>query len=65
LTKERYTNFELWLDDDSRISKRNRFIREVVKAHVAASPKHQESVQHWGEGVFMISGRNGARSSQF
>jgi len=40
-------------------------IWEVVKAHVAISPKYPETVHYRGEGVFMISGRNISRRSQF
>ena len=46
-------------------SKHSLFIWEVVKAHVATSPKYPETVHYRGEGVFMISGRNISRRSQF
>jgi len=33
------------------------FIFEVVKAHVAAAPKHPETLHDTGEKVFMVSGK--------
>ncbi|MEK6209628.1 MAG: flavin reductase family protein [Pseudomonadota bacterium] len=65
LIKECYANFECRLYDGSQISKHGLFIWEVVKAHVATSPKYPETVHYRGEGVFMISGRNISRRSQF
>ena len=62
---ERYANFECRLYDGSQISKHGLFIWEVVKAHVGLSPKYPETVHYRGEGVFMISGRNISRRSQF
>jgi hypothetical protein len=43
------------------ISKYGMFIWEVVKAHVATSPKYFEPVHYRGEGISMISGRQLAR----
>jgi len=65
LIKECYANFECRLYDGSQISKRSLFIWEVVKAHVATSPKYPETVHYRGDGVFMISGRNISRRRQF
>jgi flavin reductase (DIM6/NTAB) family NADH-FMN oxidoreductase RutF len=65
LVKECYANFECQLYDGSQVSKHSLFIWEVVKAHVATSPKYPETVHYRGEGVFMISGRNISRRSQF
>jgi flavin reductase (DIM6/NTAB) family NADH-FMN oxidoreductase RutF len=56
LIKECYANFECRLADGSRISKYDLFIWEVVKAHVASSPKYPKAVHYRGQGVFMISG---------
>jgi len=56
LIKECYANFECRLADGSLISKYDLFIWEVVKAHVASSPKYPETVHYRGQGVFMISG---------
>ena len=56
LIKECYANFECRLADGSLISKYDLFIWEVVKAHVASSPKYPKTVHYRGQGVFMISG---------
>ena len=58
LIKECYANFECKLADGSLISKYGLFIWEVVKAHVAVSPKYPETLHYRGEGVFMVSGRS-------
>jgi hypothetical protein len=50
---------------DSLIERYNFFIWEVVKAHVAASPKHPETLHYTGDGVFMVSGKIISRRSQF
>ncbi len=65
LIKECYANFECRLYEGSQISKHGLFIWEVIKAHVATSPKYPETVHYRGEGVFMVSGRNIDRRSQF
>lgn len=56
LIKECYANFECRLADGRQIAKHGLFIWEVVKAHVATSPKYPETFHYRGEGVFMISG---------
>jgi len=56
--RECYANFECKLADGRQISKYGLFIWEVVKAHVATSPKYPETLHYRGEGVFMISGRS-------
>jgi flavin reductase (DIM6/NTAB) family NADH-FMN oxidoreductase RutF len=65
LIRECHANFECRLHDDSLIDKYNFFIFEVVKAHVAASPKHPETLHYTGDGVFMISGKIISRKSLF
>lgn len=65
LIAECHANFECRLADGGLISKYNFFIFEVVKAHVAASPKHPETLHYTGDGVFMVSGRIISRRSQF
>jgi flavin reductase (DIM6/NTAB) family NADH-FMN oxidoreductase RutF len=65
LIKECYANFECRLADSSQISKRGLFIWEVVKAHVAVSPKFPETFHYRGEGIFMTSGRTLNLSSRF
>ena len=55
LIRECYANFECRLADRSLISKYNLFIWEIVKAHVASSPKYPKTMHYRGQGVFMIS----------
>ena len=50
---------------DVLVDKYNVFIFEVVKAHVAKSPKHPETLHYTGDGVFMVSGKIIHRKSQF
>ena len=49
---------ECKLVDGSRINRYSLFIFEVVKAHVATSPRYPQTVHYRGDGVFMVSGRN-------
>jgi flavin reductase (DIM6/NTAB) family NADH-FMN oxidoreductase RutF len=65
LIHECHANFECRLYDDALIDKYNFFIFEVVKAHVAASPKHPETLHYTGDGVFVVSGKVISRRSQF
>jgi len=65
LIEECYANFECRLYDGGQISKHSLFIWEVVKAHVATSPKYPETVHYRGDGRLMISGREISRRSQF
>jgi flavin reductase (DIM6/NTAB) family NADH-FMN oxidoreductase RutF len=58
LIEECYANFECKLVDSSLIRKYSLFILEVVKAHVAKSPKYPRTIHYRGDGVFMISGEN-------
>jgi flavin reductase (DIM6/NTAB) family NADH-FMN oxidoreductase RutF len=55
---ECYANFECKLVDGSMINRYSLFIFEVVKAHVASSPRYPKTVHYRGDGVFMVSGRN-------
>lgn len=57
LIRECYANFECKLFDDRLVDKYNFFIWEVVSAHVAASPKHPETLHYKGEGTFMVAGK--------
>jgi flavin reductase (DIM6/NTAB) family NADH-FMN oxidoreductase RutF len=57
LIRECHANFECRLHDDALVDKYNFFIFEVVKAHVAPSPKHPETLHYTGEGVFKVSGK--------
>lgn len=56
LVKECYANFECKLIDSSLIKKYSLFVLEVVKAHVAISPKFPKTIHYRGDGLFMISG---------
>jgi flavin reductase (DIM6/NTAB) family NADH-FMN oxidoreductase RutF len=61
LIGECYANFECKLVDSSLIPRYSLFILEVVKAHVATSPKYPRTIHYRGDGVFMISGANTSR----
>jgi flavin reductase (DIM6/NTAB) family NADH-FMN oxidoreductase RutF len=65
LIAECYANFECKLVDTSLIDRYSLFIFEVVKAHVATSPKYPTTVHYRGDGVFMVSGRNRSYRSRF
>ena len=53
-----YANFECKLVDSSLIRKYSLFVFEVMKAHVATSPKTPRTIHYRGDGEFMISGAN-------
>ena len=61
LIAECYANFECKLVDSSLINKYSLFVWEVVKAHVATSPKYPRTLHYRGDGVFMVSGTNTSR----
>lgn len=65
LISECHASFECRIHDDALVDKYNLFIFEVVKAHVAKSPKHPETLHYTGDGVFMVSGKIIHRRSQF
>lgn len=65
LIGECHANFECRLHDDAMVSRYDFFIFDVVKAHVAASPKHPETLHYTGDGVFVVSGKTISRRSQF
>jgi flavin reductase (DIM6/NTAB) family NADH-FMN oxidoreductase RutF len=65
LIAECYANFECRLIDTSLINRYSLFVFEVVKAHVATSPRYPTTVHYRGDGVFMISGRNVSRRRRF
>lgn len=56
LIAECYASFECRLYDGSQIPKYNLFIWDVVKAHVAPSPKHPKTIHYKGEGEFRVAG---------
>jgi flavin reductase (DIM6/NTAB) family NADH-FMN oxidoreductase RutF len=61
LIAECFANFECKVVDSSLIRKYSLFVLEVVKAHVAASPKYPKTMHYRGDGVFMIAGANTRR----
>ncbi len=56
LIKECYANFECRLEDARLIRKYSLFVFEVVKAHVAVSPRFPRTIHYRGAGRFMVSG---------
>jgi flavin reductase (DIM6/NTAB) family NADH-FMN oxidoreductase RutF len=56
LIAECYANFECRLHEDRMIRSYGLFIWEVVKAHVAVSPKRPQTIHYRGDGEFMLSG---------
>jgi len=65
LISECYASFECKLIDTSLINKYSLFVFEVVKAHVATSPRYPTTVHYRGDGVFMVSGRSRSYKSRF
>ena len=65
LVAECHASFECRIHDDVLIDRYNVFIFEVVKAHVAARPKHPETLHYTGDGVFMVSGKIISRKAHF
>lgn len=65
LIRECHANLECKLADGSLIERYNFFIFEVVKAHVAPSPKYPRTLHYTGDGVFMVSGKIISRRALF
>jgi flavin reductase (DIM6/NTAB) family NADH-FMN oxidoreductase RutF len=65
LIEECYANFECRLHDGRMIRTHGLFIWEVVKAHVATSPKRPQTIHYRGDGEFMISGGSISRRRKF
>jgi flavin reductase (DIM6/NTAB) family NADH-FMN oxidoreductase RutF len=65
LIAECYANFECRLHDGRMIRRYGLFIWEVVKAHVAASPKRPQTIHYRGDGEFMLSGAWLSRRGHF
>ena len=65
LIAECYASFECKLVDTSLINRYGLFVFEVVKAHVASSPRYPTTVHYRGDGVFMVSGRSVSYRSRF
>ncbi|MEE7547857.1 flavin reductase family protein [Xanthomonas sp. Kuri4-1] len=62
---ECYAHFECRLHDDGLVKRRNLFIWEVVKAHVARTPRLPRTVHYRGDGRFMRSGDEISRKRLF
>ena len=56
LIRECHANFECRIHDAGLLDRYNLFVFEVVKAHVAKSPKHPQTLHYTGAGVFMVAG---------
>jgi len=65
LIAECHACFECWLHDDALVEKCDFFVFEVVKAHVAPTPKHPETLHYTGDGVFVVPGKVINRRSMF
>ncbi len=65
LIRECHANFECRLHDGALIRKYTFFIFEVVRAHVAVSPRHPKTLHYTGDGVFMVAGKVVSRRAQF
>ncbi|RRS04670.1 flavin reductase family protein [Aquabacterium soli] len=65
LIRECHASFECRLHDDALVKRYNLFVFEVVKAHVAPSPKHPRTLHYTGDGVFMVAGQAISRRSMF
>lgn len=65
LIAECFANFECRLIDTSQINRYGLFIFEVVKAHVATTPRYPRTIHYRGDGVFMVSGKNVNHRSRF
>jgi flavin reductase (DIM6/NTAB) family NADH-FMN oxidoreductase RutF len=57
--------FECRLHDDAFVDKYDFFLFEVVRAHVAPTPKHPETLHYTGDCVFVVSGKVVSRRSMF
>ncbi|UYB54283.1 flavin reductase family protein [Xanthomonas sp. AM6] len=60
-----HANFECKLVDDRQVDEYGMFIWEVVKAHVAASPKRPQTLHYRGDAEFMVAGSHIRRRSRF
>jgi len=65
LIAECHANFECRLFDDALVERYNFFIFEVVKAHVAPSPRSPSTLHYTGNGAFMTAGKVISRRSMF
>ena len=61
LIAECHASFECVLFDAKLIKPYSLFVFEVVKAHVAPSPRHPRTMHYRGDGAFMLSGAETSR----
>ena len=60
-----HAHFECRLREDALVERYNFFIFEVVKAHVAPSPRHPRTLHYTGDGAFMVAGKVISRRAMF
>lgn len=65
LIGECHASFECRVHDDALVAKYDFFVLEVVKAHVAKSPRHPRTIHYTGDGAFMVAGKVISRRSLF
>jgi flavin reductase (DIM6/NTAB) family NADH-FMN oxidoreductase RutF len=65
LVQQCHSNFECRLYDGSQVRRHGLFIWEVVKAHVAVSPRHPQTLHYLGDGEFMQAGGTISRRGRF
>lgn len=65
LIRECHAGFECRVHDDALVDRYNFFIFEVVRAHVAPSPKHPETLHYTGDGMFVVAGKVISRRRKF
>ncbi len=63
--EECHASFEGKLYDDALVNSRNFFIFEIVRARVAKSPAHPETLHYIGDGSFKLAGKIVSRKSLF
>jgi len=61
LIAECFASFECRLTDARMVKRYSLFVFEVVKAHVATSPRYPKTIHYRGDGVFMIAGESTRR----
>ena len=65
LIGECHASFECRLSDGNQIRKHGLFVWDIVKAHVARTPKRPRTVHYRGEGEFMVAGAALSRRARF
>lgn len=65
LIAECYANLECRLHDDALVASYNLFIFEVVRIHIAPTPKDPHTLHYRGDGEFMVSGKTISRRHLF